>query len=280
LRFETPYSSVNEKPVLINFDRSLVENSSFINTTGGSLVQRRESGVFKSLREIFQGTSRITQKNVDVLIDEIKQVNDAKILIIGGGEIGSGLNKFYNIFSENIIAFDIYDSNNIDIVADAHNIPFKDGYFDAVIVQAVLEHVLSPHIVVSEIERVLKMEGIVYAETPFIQQVHEGPYDFTRFTESGHRYLFKRFKTISSGYNAGVGTSLIWSLDFFFSGLFRSRVVGKIARAFFFWLRFFDHLIPAPFNLDGACGVFFLGSKNDNDMADKDIIRHYKGNQR
>jgi len=57
------------------------------------------------------------------------------------------------------------------------------------LVQAGLEHVRDLWQVVAEIHRVLKDDGLVYAETPFMQQVHEGPYDFTRFTESGHRYL-------------------------------------------------------------------------------------------
>ncbi len=49
-----------------------------------------------------------------------------------------------------------------------------------------------------EIHRVLKDDGIVYADTPFMQQVHEGAYDFTRFTLSGHRWLFKNFALLDS----------------------------------------------------------------------------------
>ena len=90
-------------------------------------------------------------------------------------------------------------------IADAHNIPIVNEYFDCVIIQAVLEHVLRPNQVVNEIFRVLKANGIVYSETPFLQQVHEGPYDFTRFTESGHRYLFKNFELIKSGASDGAG---------------------------------------------------------------------------
>ena len=90
-----------------------------------------------------------------------------------------------------LVAFDIYASPQVQFVADAHHIPLEDGCFDAVIVQAVLEHVLEPGRVVAEIYRVLKPNGLVYAETPFLQHVHEGAYElFTRFTESGHRYLF------------------------------------------------------------------------------------------
>ena len=68
------------------------------------------------------------------------------------------------------------------LICDAHNIPFAEGSFDGVVAQAVLEHVLDPYSCVAEIYRVLKPAGLVYVETPFMQQVHMGRYDFTRFT--------------------------------------------------------------------------------------------------
>jgi len=207
-------------------------------------------------------------------------ITDPKILIVGGGEIGSGLSILYSCLKDNIIAFDIYESQNVDFVADAHFIPIQGDYFDLVIIQAVLEHVLDPKQVVAEISRVLKNDGIVYAETPFMQQVHEGPFDFTRFSESGHRFLFNNFKQISSGYTSGVGTSLVWALDFFFSGLFRSRYVGKIARIVFFWLRLFDNIVPDTFNIDGACGVYFMGKKAEVNQSGCEIIEYYQGNHK
>ena len=275
----TPFSFVNNKPILIDFDRSLVTANSFLNSAGSSVVIRTESGLKKWIRGIFRGKSGITRNNVGELIQRINLLSEPKILVVGGGEIGAGLDDFYTVFEKDILDFDIYDSAHVNLIADAHQIPVKDSYFDVVIIQAVLEHVLNPQKVVSEITRVLKDNGIVYAETPFIQQVHEGPYDFTRFTESGHRYLFRNYSLISSGYTAGAGSSLIWTLDFFFSGLFRTRTAGKITRILFFWLRFFDKLIPAPFNTDAACGVYFMGTKSSAPMHNKQIITHYKGNQ-
>ena len=62
---------------------------------------------------------------------------------------------------------------------------------------------VEPEKVVAEIYRVLKENGIVYAETPFMQQVHEGAYDFTRYTVLGHRYLFRQFHALSIGGNKG-----------------------------------------------------------------------------
>ena len=68
---------------------------------------------------------------------------------------------------------------------------------------------------VAEIHRVMKASGYVYAETPFMQQVHEGAYDFTRFTVLGHRYLFKDFDSIIIGGNGGSGEVLSWSIKHF-----------------------------------------------------------------
>jgi hypothetical protein len=133
--------------------------------------------------------------------------------------------------------------------------------------------------VVSEIYRVLKQTGIVYAETPFLQHVHEGAYDFTRFTESGHRCLFKYFELIKSGESAGAGSQLLGSFDNFFRGLFRSRKFGKAIKLCFFWLKHFDRLIPESYNIDAASGVFFLGKKQMSPIDRKEMVAHYKGAQ-
>ena len=80
-----------------------------------------------------------------------------------------------------------------------------DDSCDAVVVQAVLEHVLDPQVVVDEINRVLKPGGLVYAETPFMQQVHAGRYDFSRYSDAGHRWLFRQFEEVDRGLSAALG---------------------------------------------------------------------------
>ena len=127
---------------------------------------------------------------------------------LGGG--GAEMNAvLYENEALDILAFDIYGSSMVQFIGDAHRIPLADQTVDAVWIQAVLEHVLNPAQVVDEIPRVLRADGLVYAETPFMQQVHEGPYDFTRFTDSGHRWLFRKFEMIDSGTVMGSGTQLI-----------------------------------------------------------------------
>jgi len=53
-----------------------------------------------------------------------------------------------------------YANKNADLLADAHALPFANSSFDAVLSYAVLEHLHTPSIAVSEISRVLKPNGI------------------------------------------------------------------------------------------------------------------------
>jgi len=202
-----------------------------------------------------------------------------RLLVIGGGTIGNGMQSIYSSGVFDIVAFDIYASPNVQLIADAHSLPFIDGSFDAVWVQAVLEHVLEPERAVAEIHRVLRPQGLVYAGTPFMQQVHEGAYDFTRFTALGHRWLFRRFECIASGAEGGPSVVLLWAIKYFFAGLFRNFKFGRVAELSMFWLRYFDKLMPQSWIVDGASGVWFLGMRSDQTVGPKQIIKQYRGAQ-
>ena len=154
--------------------------------------------------------------------------------------------------------------------------PLADGSVDGVVIQAVLEHVLEPTVVAKEIHRVLRSGGIVYAATPFLQLVHEGPYDFTRFTDSGHRYLFRSFERIDSGSVAGAGTALWWSIDYFVRALTRSVPLGRIMALCFFWLSHADRILDPKHSVDGASSVFFLGCKTEVPITEAEIIDYYQ----
>tara|TARA_B100000963_G_scaffold320730_1_gene303480 strand:- start:2793 stop:3719 length:927 start_codon:yes stop_codon:yes gene_type:complete len=273
------FSLINGKPVLIDFNKSVIRKERFKENSGKSEVPREDYKFIIKIKRILFGNGRVTKKNLEYLEDHFHNKNDLKILIVGGGTIGSGMNNFNKVFKKNILAFDIYTSSNIHFIADAHNIPIKNKSFDLIILQAVLEHVLNPYKVVDECRRLLKDDGLVYAETPFMQQVHEGAYDFIRFTDSGHRYLFKNFSILKSGPVAGVGTSLLWSISYFFGSLFRSVLVKKVTRIFFFWLRYFDFLVPNNQNIDGASGVYFIGKISNETLNEKEIINYYNGSQ-
>ncbi|WP_082647704.1 class I SAM-dependent methyltransferase [Lysobacter antibioticus] len=72
-----------------------------------------------------------------------------------------------------------------DVFADAANLPFADGTFDAVICLEVLEHVRNPQGVLDEIGRVLRADGVVWLSMPFLYPIHDAPHDYQRFTVHG-----------------------------------------------------------------------------------------------
>ena len=197
--------------------------------------------------------------------------------LLGPESRGSGTGALYSSDVQ-IIGTDIYLSPHVDIVADAHYLPFKDQSFHAVLIQAVLEHVVDPRVVVSEIHRVLKDEGLVYAETPFMQQVHEGAYDFTRYTVLGHRYLFKNFAKIDAGGLDGVGVVLAWSIRSFVAAVTRSRLLAKLIFVPLKYLLTFVERIADPRSLhDANSGSYFMGRKSLITLAQKDLIKEYRG---
>jgi SAM-dependent methyltransferase len=276
------YSVIGDLPLVVDWEHSVLDADETIAQAARTVIQRnRYTGVAAILKRLASPPNGTSRKNIARFIEYTKETTDKPmVLVVGGGSVGDGTEQLYEDQAVQVVAFDIYGTPNVQFVADAHKIPMADGTFDGVVVQAVLEHVLEPWVVVREIRRVLKPNGFVYAETPFMQQVHEGPYDFTRFTESGHRYLFRDFNVIAAGPVGGPGVQLLWSLDFFARSVFRSRTVGKLVKLSFFWLRYADAIVRTPYAVDTASGVYFLGRVSPKAVGPKEIIAYYQGAQR
>lgn len=71
-----------------------------------------------------------------------------------------------------------------DLRTEASCLPFRAATFDGVICSELLEHVLAPRVVLEEIHRVLRTDGLLLICVPFLNRIHGDPYDFGRYT--GH----------------------------------------------------------------------------------------------
>jgi SAM-dependent methyltransferase len=259
-------------------DRLAVAGTEPAARADSDIATRPGTALRSRLRSLVRPPNRVAQKNIAQML-RLLDSGSPLIFVVGGGTVGNGVEALYHEARARLIGFDIQPSPMVQFVADAHQIPLASGSVQAVVVQAVLEHVLDPWEVVGEIHRVLADGGLVYAETPFMQQVHAGAYDFTRFTSSGHRYLFRRFDEIRSGPVAGPGTQLLWSVDHLARGLFRSRKAGAAAKMLCFWLRYVDALIPGNYATDNASAFFFLGRKSNREVSAADMVDYYRGAQ-
>jgi SAM-dependent methyltransferase len=110
-------------------------------------------------------------------------------------DLGSS-NSPYDKYFPNRIACDIEARDGVDVVADAHNLPFANNEFSTILCTEVLEHLHSPHIAIDEMFRILKPGGVLILSTRFVFPIHDAPGDYYRYTEFGLRHLFKTGWTI------------------------------------------------------------------------------------
>jgi SAM-dependent methyltransferase len=285
---EAAYPIVAGVPVLINERRSTFRIADYQHVPGFSptatgnnrlteLVDRRLPTLTLNLR---------SRENFELLA-ELVRVQAAghqrpRVLVVGAGGGGIGAEALLDDMRIDCVETDVALGPRTKVVCDAHDLPFADGAFDAVVCQAVLEHVLDPVRVVEEIHRVLGSGGLVYSEIPFIQQVHGGAYDVTRFTLLGHRRLFRFFDEVRSGVQGGPGMALSWSLWYFLRTFARTRTGRAItfmtARLAFSWLKYFDRWLGhRPAAADAASGTFFLGRRREEAVSDEAILSSYRG---
>ncbi len=131
---------------------------------------------------------KITREKLNLFL--AKYATKDRVLDIGSG--GSSYDRYF----PNRVSVDIDPLRKPDIVADAHNLPFKDGEFEFVLCTEVLEHLKDPKRAISEMNRVLNRGGMLVLTTRFVYPVHDAPNDYWRFTKYGLRELFKDWEVV------------------------------------------------------------------------------------
>jgi SAM-dependent methyltransferase len=278
----TSFPVVNGIPVLINDDNSVFCRADFTSSdayqgaSGYGGAADRSSGLKRAYRRFAR---RLTEAPVpsngelEKLLRSLAGDPTQKVLVIGAGERDRGAN---------VTKTDVAFAAGIDCICDAHDLPFEDASLDIVYVESVLEHVCDPQRCVSEITRVLSPAGRVFAITPFLQPVHMGAYDFTRFTYLGHRRLFRMYDEIGSGVCGGPGYSAIHILRSSVIGItdnHRLRSILKLVMLLFTYpLRYIDPLLSRTLSAYNAgCAFYFCGSKRTTPIPDREILAFFRG---
>jgi SAM-dependent methyltransferase len=104
-----------------------------------------------------------------------------------------------------------------DIIADLNNtVPLPDACADTVMSISVLEHLHSPHRMLSEAHRVLRPGGRLVLQVPWMWRVHEEPHDYFRFTPFGLQHLLQQagFKSVEVTPTNGVFGMLSLKLNY------------------------------------------------------------------
>lgn len=127
-------------------------------------------------------------------------------------DIGSAQGDFTKKIKGKKIAFDLslnylnlaHKDGLLTVAGDAASLPFLDSTIDVVVCSDVLEHVLYPEEVVSQIYRVLSPGGRLFLVVPWEEnlskyEIYEGIYEFTHlrtFNDQIVKSLLREFKLI------------------------------------------------------------------------------------
>jgi len=130
-----------------------------------------------------------------------------------------------------VLCVDFVPFANTGLVADVHQLPFRDGSVDCIFATGLLEHVEDHRQVLSEISRVLRPGGLAHVELPFLQQYHEDPIDCRRLTVDGLEREMKHagLGTVKSGFHIGPTVTVLTLLAYYGALLFEGK--SRPARA-------------------------------------------------
>ena len=123
--------------------------------------------------------------------------------------LGSGTKRI----SSSVLNVDLLPFKEVDIVADITRLPFQDSSVDGVINEVALEHIPDCQTAITEMQRVLKSGGYLYASVPFLLGYHPSPDDYHRWTIQGLIADFDRLETIETGIGGGPTSALLWILQ-------------------------------------------------------------------
>lgn len=130
----------------------------------------------------------------------LKQMNffakelHGKLLDFGCGskpyrELFTGVDEYIGTDMEN--EGHNHENEDIDVYYDGKNLPFESNLFDAILCSEVLEHVPDLNHSLSELNRILRVNGKILITTPFVWPEHEMPYDYRRFTSNGLKQVLE-----------------------------------------------------------------------------------------
>jgi len=116
----------------------------------------------------------------------------------------SQINSYTGLDIENALEYDTLV--HPDFIWDGKVMPFKSSSFDCAFGTEVLEHCPEPEIVLKEVCRVLKPDGVFFFTVPFFWNLHEVPHDEYRYTP----FSLKRHLKNSGFYSIEINATGGW----------------------------------------------------------------------
>jgi SAM-dependent methyltransferase len=173
-----------------------------------------------------------------------------KVLEVGGGD-----RRRRNPWHINV---EYAPFQGADLVADVHHLPFCTGSFDAVVSQAVFEHLARPFEAAKELMRVLKPGGLLVCEVAFLQPLHGVPFHYFNMTLDGVSELFPDLEGITREWFGSLSDTVSWMMNAVGA---EARVGSEAVNRVICGLQAIDSTMNPDDYLPVASGVVLAGRK-------------------
>ena len=114
-------------------------------------------------------------------------------------DLGCGTSPLQGAYRDHCKSFDLLDiesrlgSQELTYQCSLNEpLEIESSVYDVALLSDVLEHLNEPAVALQEIFRILKPEGTLIANVPFMYGIHEAPADFNRFTRFGLEHQLKK----------------------------------------------------------------------------------------
>lgn len=193
---------------------------------------------------------------------------NAIILDLGAGNMAFSL--------PNVIRMDVTLTPYVDIVCDAHALPFLPGSFDFIFSLAVIEHLRQPFVAAQEMYQALRDGGYVYGECNFVYPYHGYPHHYFNASQQGITETFKQFHCLRASVAPYQMPSfavrfVLESYDHYL-GLSKNPEIQPFQQLLRDVLAFplgqYDAHFTEETALRLAAGVFFFGVKSEGGSSD------------
>ena len=91
------FKCIDGKPVLIDFSQSVINEDWFKTAEDNILIIGKRGEFLRKMKSLITGSASNTLKGINVFKKSLAK--NSTVLLIGGGTIGSGLKKLYNILA-------------------------------------------------------------------------------------------------------------------------------------------------------------------------------------
>jgi SAM-dependent methyltransferase len=125
------------------------------------------------------------------------------------------------------VAVDLQMTPLVNVRAAAEALPFADEQFDFVICTQVFEYLLDPGLVVAEIKRVLRKDGILFLSAPSIF-LRENLEEYWRFLPEGLRHLLSGFEAVEIMPEGNSLIGFVRTCNVFMASFFRPRILAPL----------------------------------------------------